>query len=399
MSSYPFESLLHITPRPELVFVEGQGSWLVDHQGKRYLDFLQGWAVNSLGHCHPAIIAALEKQARTLINPSPAFYNAPMLTLAKLLTDHSGFDKVFFANSGAEANEGAIKLARKWGRIHKEGAYQIITFTQSFHGRTLATMSASGKVGWDTLFAPQVPGFPKATFNDLSSVEALINKNTVAVMLEPIQGEGGVIPATPEFMQGICDLTKAHKLLFIVDEVQSGCGRTGKLFAHQLSAVQPDIMTLGKGIGGGVPLSALLCTNECAVFESGDQGGTYNGNPLMCAVGIAVFETLLKPGFLDEVRSKGEYLQRALLQLCEEFDLVGERGNDLLRALILGRNIGPQLVEAARALTPTGLLINAPRPDLLRFMPALNISHEELDQMITLLHTLLKTHKKTNDTA
>ena len=382
-------SLMYITKRPEIVMVSGEGSWLTDDSGKRYLDFLQGWAVNCLGHSNPGMIAALDKQSRQLINPSPAFFNQPMIELADLLTSNSCFDKVFFANSGAEANEGAIKLARKWGKLNKNGAFEIITFDHSFHGRTLATMSASGKPGWDTLFAPQVPGFPKADLNDLASVEKLITDKTVAVMLEPVQGEGGVIPATKEFMQALRALTKRLGILLIVDEVQSGCGRTGKLFAHQLFDVEPDIMTLGKGIGGGVPLAALLCTESIACFEAGDQGGTYNGNPLMTAVGISVMEQLLAPGFLQEVIDKGEYLRNHLLALTKEFNLEGERGEGLLRALMLGRDIGPDLVERARLMGPTGLLLNSPRPNLLRFMPALNISRAEIDTMIEMLRELL----------
>ncbi|KAA6123837.1 MULTISPECIES: acetylornithine transaminase [Cupriavidus] len=389
-AEYPVQSLMYITNRPELVFTEGKGSWLTDHQGKRYLDFVQGWAVNCLGHSNEGMIAALNEQARKLINPSPAFYNEPMLRLAKTLTDNSCFDKVFFANSGAEANEGAIKLARKWGRKHKNGAYEIITMDHSFHGRTLATMSASGKAGWDTIFAPQVPGFPKAQLNDLASVEALINDKTVGIMLEPVQGESGVVPATREFMQGLRALADKHKLLFIVDEVQAGCARCGTLFAYELSNVEPDIMTLGKGIGGGVPLSALLCKAEVASFEAGDQGGTYNGNPLMCAVGSAVFEQLLAPGFLQQVQEKGAYLREQLLALSNEFGLAGERGEGLLRALMLGKDIGPQLVEQAREMQPEGLLLNSPRPNLLRFMPALNVTRGEIDQMIGMLRTLLK---------
>jgi acetylornithine/N-succinyldiaminopimelate aminotransferase len=369
--------------------VSGEGSWLTDNEGKRYLDFMQGWAVNCLGHSNPGMIAALDKQARKVMNPSPAFYNEPMIELADLLTANSCFDKVFFANSGAEANEGAIKLARKWGKLHKNKAFEIITFDHSFHGRTIATMSASGKPGWDTMFAPQVPGFPKAHLNDIASVEALINENTVAVMLEPVQGEGGVIPAEMGFMQELRALTKKHNILLIVDEVQSGCGRTGKLFAHQLFNVEPDIMTLGKGIGGGVPLSALLCTDAVASFEPGDQGGTYNGNPLMCAVGISVIKQLTAPGFLTDVMAKGEYLKGKLLQLSAEFGFDGERGEGLLRALIMNRDIGPSIVEAARNLTPQGLLINSPRPNLLRFMPALNVSTQEIDLMIETLRTLI----------
>ncbi|MCY0856475.1 MULTISPECIES: acetylornithine transaminase [unclassified Cupriavidus] len=389
-AEYPVQSLMYITNRPELVFTEGKGSWLTDHNGKRYLDFVQGWAVNCLGHSNQAMIDALVAQSQKLFNPSPAFYNEPMLKLAKQLTDASCFDKVFFANSGAEANEGAIKLARKWGRKHKHGAFEIITMDHSFHGRTLATMSASGKAGWDTIFAPQVPGFPKAELNDLASVEKLINDKTVAIMLEPVQGEGGVIPASREFMQGLRKLADQHKLLFIVDEVQTGCGRCGTMFAYELSGVEPDIMTLGKGIGGGVPLAALLCKAEVASFEAGDQGGTYNGNPVMTAVGSAVISQLTAPGFLQSVQEKGAYLREQLLALSSEFGLGGERGEGLLRALVLSKDIGPQLVEEARDMQPQGLLLNSPRPNLLRFMPALNVTTEEIDLMIGNLRTLLK---------
>ncbi|CAN7476650.1 acetylornithine transaminase [Trinickia sp. LjRoot230] len=390
-NEYPTQSLMYITNRPEVVFTRGEGSWIFDNEGKRYLDFIQGWAVNCLGHCNPGMIEALEKQARLLINPSPAFYNEPMARLAGLLTEHSVFDKVFFANSGAEANEGAIKLARKWGKKFKNGAYEIITFDHSFHGRTLATMSASGKAGWDTIYAPQVPGFPKADLNDIESVEQLISEKTVAVMLEPIQGEAGVIPATREFMQALRALTKRHNVLLIVDEVQSGCGRAGTLFAYEHAGIEPDIMTLGKGIGGGVPLAALLSKAEIAVFEAGDQGGTYNGNPLMTAVGYSVLSQLCAPGFLKGVRERGEYLRKQLLELSAERGFEGERGEGLLRALLLGKDIGPRIVEKARLLQPDGLLLNAARPNLLRFMPALNITTGEIDQMMAMLRTVLDT--------
>ena len=370
--------------------VEGKGSWLTDNKGKRYLDFLQGWAVNCLGHSNPGMIEALNAQAKKLINPSPAFYNEPMIRLSNLLTENSCFNKVFFANSGAEANEGAIKLARKWGQLNKSGAFEIITFDHSFHGRTLATMSASGKPGWDTMFAPQVPGFPKADLNDLDSVKKLVSDKTVAVMLEPVQGEGGVIPTTKEFMQSLRKFTKENNILLIVDEVQAGCGRTGTLFAYQHYGIEPDIMTLGKGIGGGVPLAALMATDAVACFVPGDQGGTYNGNPLMVAVGISVIEQLLAPGFLESVRTKGELLSKELLAISAEFNLDGERGEGLLRALMLSSDIGGKLVELARDRTPEGLLINSPRPNLLRFMPALNISDDEIHQMCNILRDLLK---------
>jgi acetylornithine/N-succinyldiaminopimelate aminotransferase len=383
-------SVMFITQRPDIVMVEGNGSWLTDNNGKRYLDFLQGWAVNCLGHSTPGMIAALNAQAKKLINPSPAFYNEPMIGLSNLLTSNSCFNKVFFANSGAEANEGAIKLARKWGQLNKSGAFEIITFDHSFHGRTLATMSASGKPGWDTMFAPQVPGFLKADLNDLDSVKKLVSDKTVAVMLEPVQGEGGVIPTTKEFMRELRQFTKENNILLIVDEVQAGCGRTGTLFAYQQYGIEPDIMTLGKGIGGGVPLAALLATDAVACFVPGDQGGTYNGNPLMTAVGISVIEQLLAPGFLDNVKAKGELLKSELLKLSAEFHLEGERGEGLLRALMLGKDIGGKLVELARERNPEGLLINSPRPNLLRFMPALNIADDEIRQMCGMLRELLK---------
>jgi len=384
------DSLMYITNRPELVFERGEGSWLYDHTGKAYLDFIQGWAVNCLGHCPPEIATALSTQAAQLINPSPAFYNGPMVKLASLLTENSCFDRVFFANTGAEANEGAIKLARKWGRLNKGGAHEIITFDHSFHGRTLATMSASGKAGWDTLYAPQVPGFHKAAYNDIAAVDALIGPKTVAVMLEPVQGEGGVIPAEVEFLKALRALTEARGVLLIVDEVQTGMGRTGKLFAYEHAGITPDIMTLGKGIGGGVPLAALLAREAICCFEPGDQGGTYNGNPLMTAVGLAVTKALLAPGFLAGVEARGQYLSQKLLELSARHGLKGERGSGLLRALVLADERGPDIVKRGLELAPQGLLLNSPRPNLLRFMPALNVSEGEIDQMIAILDGLLK---------
>jgi acetylornithine/N-succinyldiaminopimelate aminotransferase len=392
-SQYGVNALMFVTKRPDIVFTEGRGMWLTDHQGKRYLDWMQGWAVNCLGHSPQCMVDAATTQAKKLINASPAFYNEPSIELASLLVQNSCFDRVFFVSSGAEANEGAIKLARKWGKLNKNAAgenrYEIITFNHAFHGRTIATMSAAGKTGWDTMFAPQVPGFVKAELNDIASVEKRISDKTVAVMLEPVQGESGVIPATREFMQQLRALTQQRKLLLIVDEVQTGVGRTGELFAYQLSGIEPDIMTLGKGIGGGVPLAALLAREEVAVFEPGEQGGTYTGNPLTTAIGAAVFKEVIAPGFLQGVKDKGQYLRQQLLRLCETHGLQGERGEGLLRALMLGKDIGPQLVEAARDMEPVGLLLNSPRPDLLRFMPALNVTKEEINEMITMLSSLL----------
>ncbi|AQS51571.1 acetylornithine transaminase [Paenalcaligenes hominis] len=382
-------ALMEITSRPDLVFVRGQGSWLEDHNGKRYLDMIQGWAVNTLGHSPKNVVEAMCQQAAELMNPSPAFYNAPMMELAKLITQNSCFDRVFFANSGGEANEGAIKLARKWGQKNRKGAFKIITFDHSFHGRTLATMSASGKAGWDTIFAPQVDGFPKAKLNDIDSVRALVDETTVAVMLEPIQGEGGVIPADPAFMQALRALCDEKGLLLIVDEVQSGMGRTGVLFAYQHSGIEPDIMTLAKGIGAGVPLAALCAKESVSCFEHGDQGGTYNGNPVMTAVGVEVMKTLIAPGFMESVNERAQQLSDGLIALSNKWGFKGERGQGLLRALILDNEDGPAIVAAARDRNPEGMLLNSPRPNLLRFMPALNISESDLDTCLQILDELI----------
>jgi acetylornithine/N-succinyldiaminopimelate aminotransferase len=385
-ATHPFDALMDITARPPTIFVRGEGSWLWDDSGKRYLDFIQGWAVNCLGHSPPEVAEALAEQAKLLLTPSPAFYNAPSLKLAKALVDHSCFDQAFFANSGAEANEGAIKLARRYGALHKNGAYEIITFEGAFHGRTLATMSASGKKAFEPLFEPKVPGFPKAQLNDLASVKRLISDNTVGVMLEPIQGEAGVWPATDQFLRELRSLTKAHGLLLIFDEIQTGMGRTGALFHYEHPGIEPDIMTLGKGIGGGVPLAALLATEAASCFEHGDQGGTFNGNPLMCAAGLAVLDRVAAPDFLKSVVDSGLFLESELQRLSARHGLGEVRGRGLLLALDLKHSIGASIVTQARE---DGVLLNSPQPDALRFMPALNVTREEIAAMIECLDAIL----------
>lgn len=384
---FPVTALMEVTARPLLVFVRGQGSWLWDNTGKRYLDFVQGWAVNCLGHCPAVIIEALAQQASRLITPSPAFYNAPAIALAQRIVDHSCFQRVFFTNSGAEANEGAIKLARRWGARHKAGAYEIITFADAFHGRTLATMSASGKPQFKDLFEPKVPGFPKARLNDLESVAALITDRTVAVMVEPVQGEAGAIPAGDDFLRDLRALTRQQDLLLIVDEIQTGMGRTGKLWGHQHAGIEPDVMTLGKMLGGGVPLAAMAATEPVSCFEHGDQGGTFNGNPLMTAVGAAVLDAVLAPGFLENVHRLSTLLTKGLAALSERYRLGAVRGRGLLVALDLKQ---PIAAEITRRALDAGLLLNAPRPDLLRFLPALNVSPEEIDTMLAMLERTLR---------
>ena len=364
-TTLPLHTLMPVTARPAEVFVRGEGAWLWDAAGRCYLDWLQGWAVNALGHCPPQISEALAAQSRLLLTPSPALYNLPSLQLAERLCALSGFDQVFFGSTGAEANEGAIKLARKWGRLHHGGAFEVITFDNAFHGRNLATMAASGKPGWDALFPPNMPGFAKARLNDIDSVRAVLSKRTVAVMLEPVQGEAGVRPANREFLQALRALCDEQHLLLIFDEVQTGCGR----------------------LGGGVPLSAVLAQSHCSVFEHGDQGGTYAGNPLMCAVGLAVFNTLSEPAFLAQVRAMGRHLRQGLVRLSQRHGLGEVRGEGLLLALELGQDRAAELVQRCRE---QGLLINAARPQCLRFMPRLNSSPEEIEAGLQILDAALE---------
>ena len=381
-----FDAVMQITKRPSTVFVAGQGSWLTDSDGRRYLDFIQGWAVNTLGHSPPAIVQAMAHQAQRLLNCSPAFYNDQMVKLCDLLSRHSGLHQAYLANSGAEANEGAIKLARKWGAKYRDGAYEIITMDHGFHGRTLATMAASGKPQWEQLYAPRVDGFVKVPLNDLAAVEAAITPRTVGVMLEPIQGEAGVFEASDAFMQGLRTLTRERGLLLILDEIQTGIGRTGKLFAFEHAGTQPDIMTLAKGLGGGVPLAALVAHRDVCCFEYGDQGGTFGGNAIMASVGCAVLEQVTQPGFLERVTQAGEHLQGALRMLSRKHGGGEVRGRGLLQALNLGRDISMQVAEAA---LEHGVLLNAPRPDSLRFMPSLTVTDAEIDQMIEILDDVL----------
>jgi acetylornithine/N-succinyldiaminopimelate aminotransferase len=380
-------ALMKITDRPPVVMVEGHGSWLRDEEGKRYLDFVQGWAVNCLGHSPAAIAETVAFQAGRLVNCSPAYYNAEMAQLATRLAAASGLAQVFFCNSGAEANEGAIKLARKWGARYRNSAHEIITMDHGFHGRTLATMAASGKAAWEALFEPKVSGFTKVPLGDLGAVKGAITPRTVAVMLEPIQGEAGVYPAGDEFLRGLRALTVEAGLLLILDEIQTGIGRTGRFLAYEHAGIAPDILTLGKGLGGGVPLAALVAAEAVCCFEPGDQGGTFNGSPLMTAIGNAVVETVNQPAFLADVAAKGDYLMDRLRRLSAQLGHGEVRGRGLLVALELK---GTDAGKVSRTAMDRGLLINAPRPDTLRFMPALNVTRNEIDQMLAGLEGVLR---------
>ena len=375
---------MFINHRPECTFVRGDGSWIHDSEGRKYLDFVQGWAVNSLGHNPKVVRDALQAQAGRVINVGPGYYNAPMIELADLLVQVSGLSRVFFASTGAEANEGAVKLARKWGSIRRGGAHEVVVFEDAFHGRTLAMMSASGKPQWKNLYEPKLPGFVRVPREDLTAVRRAIGPNTAAVMLEPIQGEAGVIPFSTAFLRGLRQLTEECGVLLIFDEVQTGIGRTGRMFCFEHSGIRPDIMTLGKGIGGGVPLTAVLAREEVCLFEAGDQGGTFNGNALMTAVGFAVVQEISRPAFLSRVEDLGLYLAAQLSDLSIELGMGEVRGKGLLLAMELNRPVATQVAAAALR---SGLLINAPRPSVLRFMPALNVTREEIDEMVGILRS------------
>jgi acetylornithine/N-succinyldiaminopimelate aminotransferase len=381
-----FDSLMVTTKRPPVVMVRGHGSFLEDETGREYLDFIQGWAVNCLGHAPKVIADAVTAQAACLVNVGPSLYTQPLIDLADLITGRGARGRAFFTNCGAEANEGAIKLARKWGQVHRAGAYEIVTINHAFHGRTLATMSASDKPGWENLFEPKVAGFPKVEMNDLQAVERALGARTVAVMLELIQGESGVNPASEAFVRGLRALTHERGLLLIVDEVQTGMGRTGKLFAHEHYGVDPDIMTLGKGIAGGAPLGALVARDEFCCFEPGEQGGTFNGNALIAAVGAAVFRTVSESAFLEHVCAMSAHLVARLTELSQRHGEREVRGRGLLLALVLASDRAPDIVQRA---FEQGLLLNAARPNVLRFMPALNVTRAEVDAMVQKLDGLL----------
>ena len=378
-SRHPRECLMPGVERAEQVFVRGQGSWMWDSDSRAYLDFTQGGAVNSLGHSPAVLIKAMAEQAQSLVNPGAGFYNRAMLDLAERLCESTASDQVHFLNTGAEANEGAIKLARKWGQLHRGGAHRIITATHSCHGRSFGAMSASGSGTFDNRFEPQMPGFINVPFNDLPALHAAVDAQTVAIMLEPVQSDAGVIPATEHYLKGVERLCRELGILLILDEVQTGMGRCGTLLAEQNYGVRADIITLGKGLGGGVPLAALLARGKACCLEPGELGGTHHGNALMTAAGGAVLATLLEKGFLQQVRDAGQYLGEGLSRLANRYAHGELRGQGLFWGLTLSDKSAEEVVKAARY---EGLLLSAPQPDCLRFTPALCVSKGNIDEML-----------------
>ena len=373
--------------RIDLEFERGEGCWLVTTDGRRYLDLTAGIAVNVLGHAHPYLVEALKAQAEKLWHISNLFRIPDGERLAARLIAATFADTVFFTNSGAEALECAIKMARRYHYVNGAERGRIITFEGAFHGRTLATIAAGGNAKYLEGFGPALPGFDQVPFGDVAAVKAAIGPETGAILLEPIQGEGGVRVPASEFLRTLRAICDDKGLLLILDEVQTGIGCTGTLFGYEHAGIEPDIMTLGKGIGGGIPLGALLARAAVSCFEPGDQGGTYNGNPLMCAAGLAVVTTVGNAAFLEQVRSSGEYLRQRLEQFSSRHGLGEVRGQGLLIALELTQAIGGRIVDAARS---RGLLINSPRPECLRFMPALNVTPAEIDQMLDMLEASLQ---------
>jgi len=376
-------------PSP-ISIVRGRGSRVYDLEGREYLDFVAGIAVNSLGHAHPDLVAAIQKQAQHLLHASNLYYTEPQVKLAKALVDHSFAKKVFFCNSGAEANEAAIKLARRYAhQKYGPDRYEIITMLNSFHGRTMATLTATGQEKVQKGFEPLVPGFRYVPLNDLPELEKALSSKTAAVMLEPVQGEGGVHVADRTYLKGLRELCRQQDVLLVFDEVQTGMGRTGTLFAYEQLGVHPDIMTLAKGLGGGVPIGACLATDEvAAAFSPGAHASTFGGNPLSCAAALAVLRVLLEGRVLEQSRRMGDYLAKGLLDLKDRLQIVKDvRGLGLLQGMELTIE-GKPVVDDCLA---RGLLINCTMERVLRFVPPLIITQHEIDRLLdTLSQVLIK---------
>jgi len=373
--------------RIPLTIVRGKGPHVWDDKGKQYLDFVGGWAVTTLGHCHPALTRALTEQANLLIQTSNQFYTVPQLQLAQLLVENSCLDRVFFGNSGAEANEGAVKLARRYGHLNLNGAYEVISTFSSFHGRTLAMVAATGQPRYQESYPPLPTGFVNVPFNDIEAVKAATTERTCAVMLEPIQGEGGVNLPAEGYLPAIRQWCDRKGILLILDEIQTGVGRTGTLFAYEQYGVEPDIMTLAKGLASGVPIGAILAKEKASVFVPGEHGSTFGGNPLACAAGYATVKFVIENNISGRVKEVGQYLADGLEKMKPKFPAITDiRGRGLLVAIEFNSNIAPALVTAC---LERGLLVNQLKPNALRFMPPLIIGKKEVDEALAILDEAL----------
>lgn len=373
--------------RQPLVLVRGEGSRVFDESGKSYLDMVAGLAVNVLGHCHPAVVNAITQQAHTLIHTTNLYYTIPQLELAELLVENSPADRVFFANSGAEANEGALKLARKWGRQNRNGAFEVITAENSFHGRTMATLAATGQPKYHKPFEPMPAGFTSVPFNDLDALKAATGPQTCAVMLEVVQGESGVHLAQREYLKGVRAWCDEQGLLLIFDEIQAGMGRTGKFLSFENYGVEPDIFTLAKGLAGGVPIGAFLSKEACSVFQPGDHGSTFGGGPLACAAGVATVKTIFEERLPQHSGEIGQYLLDGLNALQAKHDVVETtRGLGLMVAFDIKTDQAAQVV--AKALE-AGLILNNTGPRTIRMVPPLIIGRPEADEALATIDKVL----------
>jgi predicted acetylornithine/succinylornithine family transaminase len=383
------ENIMNTYKKFPVILVKGSGQKVWDSNGKEYLDFVAGIAVCNLGHCHPQVVAALKEQAEKLFHVSNLYYIEPQALLAKLLVDNSFADKVFFCNSGAEANEAAIKLARKYAHENM-GAdkFELITMKDSFHGRTMATITATGQEKFQFGFTPLLEGFTYVPFNDLNALEGAINKKTCGIMLEPIQGEGGVIIPDDKYLAKVREICDKHNILLIVDEVQTGIGRTGKLFAYEYSGIKPDIMTLAKALGNGFPVGAMLATNKIAkAFTPGNHASTFGGNPLAMTAAKAALEAILQEGVLDNCCKMGEYFLAQLVKLKGKHKIIKEvRGKGLMIACALDIE-GAEIVNECMQ---RGVLINCTGGKTLRFVPPLIITKSDIDQAVAVLNEVLE---------
>lgn len=379
---------MFVVRRQPIVIVRGEGTRVWDVDGKEYLDFTSGWAVNNVGHANSVVADAIAKQARTLLQTSNQFYTIPQLQLAELLVENSAMDKVFFCNSGAEANEGAMKLARRYGAIKRNGAFEIVTALNSFHGRTMANVAATGQPHYQELFQPIPPGFSHVPFDDIEALKGAVTDRTVAVMLEPVQAEGGVNIPSEGYLQNVRDFCDENGLLLIFDEVQTGIGRLGTLFGYQSFGVEPDIMTLAKGLGGGVPIGAFMAKDEAMAFVPGDHGSTFGGNALTCAAAYASTKYILDNDVVANAAAMGEYLGQGLNDLKSRYDFISEvRGMGCLWAMLFDSDITPAVVAASN---DAGVLLNPLRPNAVRLMPPLTVTKEEIDEALERLETGIK---------
>jgi acetylornithine/N-succinyldiaminopimelate aminotransferase len=378
--------------RLPVTIVRGKGPYVWDDDGKEYLDFVGGWAVTTLGHCHPVLTRALTEQASLLIQTSNQYYTVPQLQLAQLLVENSCLDRVFFGNSGAEANEGAVKLARRYGQLNLKGAYEVISTFSSFHGRTLAMVAATGQLKFQQSYPPLPTGFVNVAFNNIEAIKTATTERTCAVMLEPIQGEGGVNLPDEGYLSAIRKWCDRKGILLILDEIQTGVGRTGTLFAYEQYGVEPDIMTLAKGLANGVPIGAILAKEKASVFVPGEHGSTFGGNPLACAAGYATLKFVIDNDIAGRVKEVGHYLIDRLEKMKPKFSAITDvRGRGLLVAVEFNDDIAQSLVMDC---LERGLLVNKLKPNALRFMPPLIIGKKEVDEALDILDKALTSVKK-----